>query len=71
LAIAGVEAKRVRATIAEPRVVVGTGFDDGTEKVIVAFPKEFEGKRDEVAKAFPANQVIRVCGMPVIERMEE
>ena len=71
LAIAGVEAKRVRATIAEPRVVVGTGFDDGTEKVIVAFPKEFEGKRDEVAKAFPANQVIRVCGMPVIERIEE
>lgn len=71
LAIAGVEAKRVRAAIAEPRVVVGTGFDDGTEKVLVAFPKEFEGKRDEVAKALPASQVSRVCGMPVIERMEE
>ncbi len=71
LAIAGVETKRVRAAIAEPRVVVGTGFDDGTEKVLVAFPKEFEGKRDEVAKAFPANQVSRVCGIPVIERMEE
>lgn len=71
LAISGIEAKRVRAAIAEPRVAVGVGFDDGAEKVLVAFPKEFEGKRDEVARGFPAEQVRRVCGMPVMERLEE